>query len=479
MDALRALCVELEGVKAGFASDKKARVEALQGDVARAAAAVDASALDGAGRAELALLQGRALDAGEGYAPDAERLLSAAVKLDPSAAGGWKALAHCLWKKADLPGARSCYGEALKCAGRRDADALRCLSMLLRQMPAAGVAASSPATSLLDESLGLAREALALDLASPPSWTCLGQAYLTRFFAGGSVSGGSDDLTRASQAYAKAAALEDAALAAAATEATAAAATAPADGAAATTTARPGSSGSGGSADSAVGPPPDAPLQREPPARTRPPPTAATATLVAATRDPDLHYNRGSVQRFTEDYAGALASFALADSVDPGLGAGLQMDAIASTVCRTVELLAKRAHAKPRRLRELSAALERAAADMVAASAAAAAVAAPAAASPAPASGGTPSKAAAPRGAAATPPTGGAGNGCSKSTSNRSSPFTPATPAPPERLRGRRPVTLAQLAEAGSSSDASDVAAATALLLKPLVVVPKGGVPPT
>ncbi|CAM9146813.1 unnamed protein product, partial [Laminaria digitata] len=139
--------------------------------------------------------RGRALDVFSEFNPEAEKCLAKAVKLHPAEPDGWDALGHCYWKKPDLLAARRCFHQALD-KGRKP-ESLRQLSMLLRQLPGTAEEASDH----LQESLRLAKEAVALDVASGTSWYVLGNAYVASFFRN---SRGVKDLDRALQAYKKA-----------------------------------------------------------------------------------------------------------------------------------------------------------------------------------------------------------------------------------------------------------------------------------
>lgn len=149
----------------------------------------------------MSLLLGRALDALPAYSPEAEDLLSKAVKLDPTNVDALNALGHCFWKKGDHASAMSCYNDSNK--RKSTAVALRALSQLVRQ--------ASRTPDALADSVARAKAALALDMKDAASWSVLGAAYLIHYLAG---SRDGEDLLRARKAYDKAAALEGAAAAA-------------------------------------------------------------------------------------------------------------------------------------------------------------------------------------------------------------------------------------------------------------------------
>jgi len=100
--SLHSLVDTLETTKAlYFAPDRASRLASLSAAALEAATLATPPAgsppLEGAARAELSLLHGRALDASsDAHSPAAEALLSAAVKLAPGAPTAWKALGHCL-----------------------------------------------------------------------------------------------------------------------------------------------------------------------------------------------------------------------------------------------------------------------------------------------------------------------------------------------------------------------------------------------
>jgi hypothetical protein len=324
LGALRAAVCALYAVKDGFglpAEHRASRVAELQRAAVAAALAVSHDADDASARkAEVALLHGRALDAGEAYSPEAERLLLASVTLAPAPPASWAALAHSMWKKGDLGEAKVCYGESLRrgaaaaAAGggssAGDADTLRCLSMLLRQ------SGGSDAAAAVAESVARARQAVALDVRDAASWACLGSAHLAAFFTLGRAA---LELGNANKAYARAAALEAAALEAAARE----------------------SSSSSSSAAANAAPP--------------------------AVPNPDLHFNRGTVLGFGQELDAACAAYALAHASDPALGADARADALRRHARKVADALGRRGcgTVKPKRLQAMSAALHRLAAGTV------------------------------------------------------------------------------------------------------------------
>jgi len=144
-------------------------------------------------KAEQALIRGKALNSLDAFSADAEAWLSKAVKLDPTNPEAWMHLGTCSWKKADRAQAKVCLMESLN--QKETKEALRELSILTRQIRS--TAAEGPAKSS-DESIKLAKRAIALDMTDAKSWYVLGNAYNTRFF---SVSQDLADVKNAMSAY--------------------------------------------------------------------------------------------------------------------------------------------------------------------------------------------------------------------------------------------------------------------------------------
>jgi tetratricopeptide (TPR) repeat protein len=228
-----------------FGADKEARLAASAAPLIAAARALQPSTAGG--RAEVALLLGRALDVASAYSPAAEEALSRAVRLDPTSAEAWSALGHCAWKKGDLAAAAAHYGASVK--RRPTPEALRSLSQLARASLARG-APLEVARAAHADSVAHAKAAVELALEDGPSWAVLGLAHLSTANA---VSRDEEDYRRAARAFTRAASLE-------------------AEGA----------------------------------------------------RDPTLHVNRAAALSFLEDYAGALAAYALAGQLDPSLNSAVR-----------------------------------------------------------------------------------------------------------------------------------------------------------
>ena len=59
------------------------------------------------------LLKGRALNVVADHSPEAEQLLSKAVKLEPNLVDAWIELGECYWKRGDVETAKTCFEGAL------------------------------------------------------------------------------------------------------------------------------------------------------------------------------------------------------------------------------------------------------------------------------------------------------------------------------------------------------------------------------
>ena len=141
-------------------------------------------------RALRSFVRGKVLDDGEAYVMEAEKELSRAVKLDPTLGGAWNQLGTCMWKKGDVQLAHDCWQNTLvHCSdGEYTKEAMRKLSMAFRSGKG-----NNP-----EESLRLAKELISKDMADTQSWTNLGNAYMSYFFAS---SLDREDLFRALKAY--------------------------------------------------------------------------------------------------------------------------------------------------------------------------------------------------------------------------------------------------------------------------------------
>ncbi|KAK6185969.1 hypothetical protein SNE40_008094 [Patella caerulea] len=130
-------------------------------------------------KAVLSMLRGKALNVGSDFNQDAHDALSKAVKLDPKQVEGWNQLGESFWKKGDITGAKNCFSGALDHS--KNKVSLRNLSMVMRQIPGS----PEERTKLIIDSVEKAKEAVQLDLHDGLSWSILGNAYLSMFFAAG------------------------------------------------------------------------------------------------------------------------------------------------------------------------------------------------------------------------------------------------------------------------------------------------------
>lgn len=133
--------------------------------------------IDGA-RARYYYLKGRALNVVDRYIPQAEELLSKAVKLEPKLIEAWNELGECYWKNNDIKQAKNCFAGALPHG--RNKTSLRNLSMVMRQEQADS---NEQRVKNVQTGVEFAKEAVSLDTSDGISWTILGNAYLSLFFA--------------------------------------------------------------------------------------------------------------------------------------------------------------------------------------------------------------------------------------------------------------------------------------------------------
>lgn len=63
--------------------------------------------------AQALMLKGKALNVTPDYSPEAEVLLSKAVKLEPELVEAWNQLGEVYWKKGDVASAHTCFSGAL------------------------------------------------------------------------------------------------------------------------------------------------------------------------------------------------------------------------------------------------------------------------------------------------------------------------------------------------------------------------------
>ncbi|CAO2590481.1 Tetratricopeptide repeat protein 5 [Lemmus lemmus] len=84
------------------------------------------------GEAQALMLKGKALNVTPEYSPQAEVLLSKAVKLEPELVEAWNQLGEVHWKKGDVAAAHTCFSGALTHC--KNKVSLQNLSMVLRQL---------------------------------------------------------------------------------------------------------------------------------------------------------------------------------------------------------------------------------------------------------------------------------------------------------------------------------------------------------
>lgn len=135
-------------------------------------------------KAEMLYLRGKCLDFNPEYTKMAEENLSKSIKLMPSKKEAWDALGHVYWKKNDLHQAKKCFEGSLE-NDDKNAEALRHLSMVCRQLQtnAAGEKLDAEERKKnFQQSIAMAKKAVALNLTDSQSWYVLGNAHLTNFF---------------------------------------------------------------------------------------------------------------------------------------------------------------------------------------------------------------------------------------------------------------------------------------------------------
>jgi len=144
-------------------------------------------------KAHRTYLKGRTLNVVPDHSPEAEQLLSKAVKLEPNLVDAWIELGECYWKRGDVETAKTCFEGALSHGENK--VALRNLSIVMRQYNS-----DNPEDRLRNIEAGLtrAREGVQLDTKDGISWSILGNAYLAHFF---SVSQNPRTLKQAMSAY--------------------------------------------------------------------------------------------------------------------------------------------------------------------------------------------------------------------------------------------------------------------------------------
>jgi tetratricopeptide (TPR) repeat protein len=121
-------------------------------------------------------LRGKSLNVLSSHSKEAERLLSQAVKQNPSLVDGWNCLGESYWKGGNVTQAHHCFTGAL--GHEVNKESLRNLSMVLRQIGKD----QTKRQANIKESLEKAKEAVTLDVTDGTSWMVLGNAYLAVYF---------------------------------------------------------------------------------------------------------------------------------------------------------------------------------------------------------------------------------------------------------------------------------------------------------
>lgn len=129
-------------------------------------------------------LRGKCMDFLPEYSKIAEENLSKSIKLMPTKNEAWDALGNVYWKKRDIEQSKKCFEGSLE-QDENNKLALRNLSMVYRALT---TTSSGEAVDAEDrkknyqDSIKLAKKAIALDLTDSQSWYVLGNAHLTNFF---------------------------------------------------------------------------------------------------------------------------------------------------------------------------------------------------------------------------------------------------------------------------------------------------------
>jgi len=153
--------------------------------------------------AELSYIRGKSLNALDDIDLGAEDYLSRAIKLDPSNVNAWMAMGQLAWKKGDVVQAKTLFEESLKHSQTK--EAYQDLSMITRQIPRQlhdedkGGGAKDRG-EIMQDSIKLAKKAIALDINDHKSWYILGNALCMNFFT---VTNDVFDLNKALAAYKK------------------------------------------------------------------------------------------------------------------------------------------------------------------------------------------------------------------------------------------------------------------------------------
>ena len=151
--------------------------------------------------AELSYIRGKSLNALDDSGMGAEDYLSRAIKLDPSNVDAWIAMGHVAWKKGDVLQAKHLFEESLKHSPTK--EAYQDLSMITRQIPKQTRGEGGEPKDrgeIMQDSIKLAKKAIALDMNDHKSWYILGNALCMNFFT---VTNDVYDLNKALTAYKK------------------------------------------------------------------------------------------------------------------------------------------------------------------------------------------------------------------------------------------------------------------------------------
>ncbi|CAG9330988.1 TTC5_1 [Blepharisma stoltei] len=146
-------------------------------------------------RAKLLYYKGRALATKDTYDKSAEDNLTRSVKLDPTNGDAWNWMGEMLYLKGDYAQSKRCFEGALEHTGPNK-EILRKLSMISRF-----VGNDEERKNNVANSVGLAKQALAIDIKDGNSWYVLANAHLTNFFINRPSS---EELNRALKAYGQA-----------------------------------------------------------------------------------------------------------------------------------------------------------------------------------------------------------------------------------------------------------------------------------
>lgn len=128
-------------------------------------------------KAQALMLKGKALNVTPDYSPEAEALLSKAVKLEPELVEAWNQLGEVYWKKGDVAAAHTCFSGALTHC--KNKVSLQNLSMVLRQLQ---TDSGDEHSRHVMDSVRQAKLAVQMDVLDGRSWYILGNAYLSLYF---------------------------------------------------------------------------------------------------------------------------------------------------------------------------------------------------------------------------------------------------------------------------------------------------------